>query len=215
MARLQVNRLSKEYINSLPIIRFEGEVKVVNLPDQEEVVIQQLRKKTYVGFDTESRPAFKKGTSYPISLVQLATQNRAYLFQLEKTGFSDALTDFFTDSNIKKIGVGVKNDIEKLQELKIFNPAGFIDLSQIAKEKGIIQIGARGLTARYIGRRLVKTAQKTNWAHPHLTLKQQKYAACDAWICLQIYPHLMADLTDYHQFIEEESGEAVDKEQSL
>ena len=97
----------------------------------------------------------------------------------------------------------------------MFNPAGFIDLSQIAKEKGIIQIGARGLTARYIGRRLVKTAQKTNWALPHLTRKQQIYAASDAWICLQIYPYLMADLTDYHQFIEEESEETVDKELSL
>ncbi len=215
MALLQVNRLSKEYINSLPVIRFDGEVEVVNLSEQEEEVIRQLRNETFVGFDTESRPAFKKGTSYPISLVQLATQNRAYLFQLEKTGFSDALADFLADNTIKKIGIGVKNDIEKLQELKRFTPAGFIDLSQIAKEKGIIQIGARGLTARYIGRRLVKTAQKTNWAHPHLTRKQQIYAACDAWICLQIYPHLMADPTDYHQFIEEESEETVDKEQSL
>lgn len=188
---------------------------MVNLSDQEEEIIRQLRNETYVGFDTESRPAFKKGTSYPISLVQLATQNRAYLFQLEKTGFSDALADFFADSSIKKIGVGVKNDIEKLQELRRFTPAGFIDLSHIAKEKGIIQIGARGLTARYIGRRLVKTSQKTNWAHPYLTRKQQIYAASDAWICLQIYPHLMADLTDYRQFIEEESEETVDKEQSL
>ncbi|HLP45911.1 MAG TPA: 3'-5' exonuclease domain-containing protein 2, partial [Candidatus Kapabacteria bacterium] len=81
---------------------------------------------------------------------------------------------------------------------------GFIDLCKIAKEKGIIQVGARALTARYLGRRLVKTAQKTNWAQSRLSHKQQVYAASDAWICLEIYPHLLADPTDYRQFIEED-----------
>jgi len=215
MALLKVNRLSREYINSLPIIRFEGKVVVVNLTEQEEEVIQQLRSETCVGFDTESKPAFKKGISYPTSLVQLATHDTAYLFQLDKIGFSDGLVDFLSDGSIKKIGIGVKNDIKKLQELREFTPAGFIDLSQIAKGKGIIQIGARGLTARYIERRLAKTAQKTNWAQSQLTRKQQIYAACDAWICLEIYPHLMADNTDYRQFIEEESEETVDKRNSI
>ena len=215
MALLQANRLSKEYINSLPVIRFEGEVVVVNLKEQEEEVIRQLRNETWVGFDTESKPAFKKGISYPVSLVQLATHDTAYLFQLDKIGFSDELIDFLADGSIKKIGIGVKNDIKKLQELREFTAAGFIDLSQIAKEKGIIQIGARGLTARYIERRLAKTAQKTNWAQSQLTRKQLIYAACDAWICLEIYPHLLADDTDYRQFIEEESEETVDKQNSI
>ncbi|MCI0471860.1 MAG: ribonuclease D, partial [Candidatus Aminicenantes bacterium] len=63
------------------------------------------------------------------------------------------------------------------------------------------------LTARYLGRRLVKTAQKTNWAQSQLSRKQQVYAAADAWVCLQVYPHLVADATDYRKFIEEEEEE--------
>jgi ribonuclease D len=207
MSLLHVNRISREYINSLPAVRFEGRVVLVDRLEQEEEVIRRLREETCVGFDTESRPAFQKGVSYPISLVQLASHNTAYLFQLQKTGFSGALVDFLADENIKKIGIGVKADIAKLQELKDFTAGGFIDLSKIAKEKGIIQIGARALAARYLGRRLVKTAQKTNWALSNLTKKQQIYAASDAWICLEIYPHLVADTTDYRQFSEEEVEE--------
>ncbi|MCP5108255.1 MAG: 3'-5' exonuclease domain-containing protein 2 [bacterium] len=209
MVLLQVNRISKDYINSLSPIRFDGGVVVVDSPEQEEAVIRQLRKETNVGFDTESKPAFKKGVSYPISLVQLSTHDTAYLFQVKKTGFTGALLHFLTDEGIKKIGIGVQPDIVKLQELKKFTAGGFIDLSKIAKEKGIIQIGARGLTARYMGHRLVKSAQKTNWAQPNLTRKQQLYAASDAWICLEIYPRLLADTTDYRQFLEEETNEPV------
>ncbi|HLP47908.1 MAG TPA: 3'-5' exonuclease, partial [Candidatus Kapabacteria bacterium] len=169
MTLLQVNRIDSEYINSLPAVQFEGNVVIVDSPEWEAAVIKELRNQYCVGFDTESKPAFKKGESYPISLVQLAAHDTAYLFQLVKTGFSDALADFLADENIKKIGIGVATDIEKLQELKKFIPRGFIDLCKIAKEKGIIQVGARALTARYLGRRLVKTAQKTNWAQSRLS----------------------------------------------
>ena len=206
MDYILANRLSSDYINTLPIVRFEGEVVIVDNKEQEEKVIKLLRKEKYVGFDTESKPAFKKGVSYPISLVQLATHDTAYLIQVKKTGFTDSLADFLSNKKIKKIGVGVKNDITKLNELKDFTAGGFIDLSTIASEKGIIQIGVRGLTARYTAHRLVKSSQKTNWAKSELTRKQQLYAASDAWICLQIYPRLLGDTIDYRQFIEDDNN---------
>lgn len=210
MVLLEVNRFSREYINSLPPVKFQGIVKIIESPEEEEEVVNKLRKEPLVGFDTESKPAFKKGVSHPISLVQLATHDTAYLFQLKKTGFSDALAELMADENTKKIGIGVQADISKLKELKEFKAGGFIDLSDIAKEKGIIQVGARALTARYLGRRLVKTAQKTNWAQPSLTRKQQSYAASDAWICLKIYPLLLADITDYRRFNEDETNNGDD-----
>jgi len=205
MGLVLTNRLNREYINSLPIIRFEGEVVIVTDGQQADEAAGRLMTETYVGFDTESRPSFTRGTSYPVSLVQLATRDTAYLFQLKKTGFSDGFVEFLENDRIKKIGVGVKNDIEKLQELRKFTAGGFIDLSKLAAEKGIIQVGLRGLAARYIERRVTKTAQKTNWAQPELTWKQQIYAACDAWICLRIYPRLLADTIDYRQFNEDEA----------
>jgi ribonuclease D len=193
-------RLSREYINSLPIIRFAGEVVIVEDESHAERVLTTLMSEKSVGFDTESRPSFTKGTTYPVALIQLATPDTAYLFQLKRTGFSSRLVEFLETDRVKKIGVGVKNDIEKLQELCPFTAGGFIDLSKMAAEKGIIQVGLRALTARYIGHRLTKTAQKTNWAQPVLSPKQQIYAASDAWICLQIFPLLRNDNTDYRQF---------------
>lgn len=211
MEPILLNRLSKEYINSLPIVRFEGEVVMVTSEEQANDILDMLMKEPYIGFDTESKPSFTKGTSYPISLVQLATHDTAYLFQLKKTTFSDKMVGLFQDGNIKKIGVGVKNDIAKLLELRSFSPAGFVDLSVLAAEKGIIQVGVRGLTARYIRHRLAKTAQKTNWAKSKLTIKQQIYAASDAWICLKIYPQLLQDTIDYRQFNQEEDSPEQEK----
>jgi len=198
------NRLSKEYINSLPIIRFEGTVVTVTSEEQADEILAALRKEAAVGFDTESKPSFTKGTFHPISLVQFSTPDSAYLIQLKKTGFPTGLVELLENEKIRKIGVGIKSDIAKLQELKPFQPRGFVDLSQLAAEKGIIQVGVRGLTARYMQHRLAKTAQKTNWAKPDLTWKQQIYAASDAWICLKIYPLLLADTTDYRQLKEVE-----------
>lgn len=203
MELLQVNRFNKEYINELPTIKFDGDVIMIAEPGQVDPAMDILKAATLVGFDTESKPSFKKGESYPVSLLQLSTQTAAYLFQLEKTGVTPSMAEFFANKEIIKIGVGIKHDIEKLQELRPFEPAGFIDLSALAREKGIIQVGARNLAARYLGGRLVKTAQKTNWAKQNLTSKQLSYAATDAWICLCIYPYLLADATDYRQLAPE------------
>lgn len=211
MRYILANRLGSDYINSLPVIKFEGKVVVVDTKEQEEDVIKRLYKEILIGFDTESKPAFKKGESYPISLLQLATHDTAYLFQLKRTGFTDALAEFLADKNIKKIGVGIENDIAKLQEQKQFKAGGFIDLSALAARKGIIQVGLRALTARYMARRLVKSSQKTNWAQFGLTKKQQVYAASDAWICLVIYPHLLADNIDYRQFNDEENNHPINE----
>jgi ribonuclease D len=191
------NRLSRDYINALPTIRFSGEVVLVDQEEQAREVIENLEQEEYVGFDTESRPSFKKGVAYPISLIQIATNNTAYLFQSIENGFPEPLWNFLANEDIKKIGVGLQGDMEKLRDFSRFRAGGFIDLSHLATQKGIIQTGARALTARYLKRRLVKSSQRTNWANSNLSGKQIIYAATDAWVCLKIYPLLMADPYTY------------------
>jgi ribonuclease D len=191
------NRLSRDYINALPVIRFNGEVVLVDQEEQAEEIIGNLGQEEYVGFDTESRPSFKKGVAYPISLIQIATGDTAYLFHSIANGFPEPLWDFLANEDIKKIGVGLQGDMEKLKEFSRFRAGGFIDLSNLAAQKGIIQTGARALTARYLKRRLVKSSQRTNWANSNLSGKQKIYAATDAWICLKIYPLLLADPHTY------------------
>lgn len=192
-----VNRLSREYINSLPVIRFQGKVILINDDNQVGEIVRRLEGEEYVGFDTESRPSFTKGIAYPVSLIQIATDHTAFLFQSINDGFPSLLWDFLADPDIKKIGIGLKGDMEKLKDFHEFRAGGFIDLSKLATQKGIIQIGARALCARYLNHRLVKSSQRTNWANPNLTEKQKLYAATDAWICLKLYPHILSDPNTY------------------
>jgi ribonuclease D len=198
--------MTSDYINSLPIIHFQGKVIVINQIEQANGLLKHVKNEKYIGFDTESRPSFSKGVSYPPSIIQLATHNTAYLFQLGKTRIFDELVDLFSSPGIKKIGIGTQNDIDKLQEIRKFQARGFIDLSKIAAQKGIIQVGARALTARYLEQRLTKSSQKSNWSNTQLTRKQQEYAATDAWVCLKIYPLLLSDPTDYSQLDSQFTG---------
>lgn len=203
LALLEQNRLSRDYVNSLPIIRFEGEVKVINDVSSASKIIKKLSREKMLGFDTESKPSFKPGVSHPISLIQISTLKTSYLFQVNGNGLIPLLEPLLTSPKIKKVGVGLAHDINKLKGFNDVTLDGLIDLSLLAKEKGIIQTGARGLTARYLQKRLVKTAQTTNWARSELSEKQKNYAATDAWVCLKIYPLLKKDKINYKKFEDE------------
>lgn len=184
--------LTSEYINSLPIISFRGPIKIVDSAKTLKRAIDEISAEPCVGFDTESRPSFVKGCAYPISIVQLSTPSTAYIIKLRHTGFTRVLADFF-ESSIEKIGVGIKDDIRKLILEHRFKPSSFVDLSEVAKSKGYKKTSLRVLSARYLEQRIVKSAQKTNWARNHLTDAQLRYAATDAWVCLLIRPLLEND----------------------
>ncbi|HDP94336.1 MAG TPA: 3'-5' exonuclease domain-containing protein 2 [Candidatus Aminicenantes bacterium] len=191
------NRISKDFINTLPPLRFRGHIELINRPDQIRKATRHLRRHRVLGFDTESRPAFKKGESYPVSLIQLATPDTVYLFHLTHIEIDDRLAKILASKRIKKVGIALNNDLDKLSELRPMKAAGFVDLSRIASEKGIVQQGARSLAARYLHQRLIKSSQRTNWARRELTEKQKLYAATDAWVCLEIYFLLLADNRTY------------------
>ncbi len=198
VVEIKKNRLSKEYMNSLPIIKFTGNISVIDDIDSAEYAIEFLKNNKFIGFDTESRPAFKKGVSYPISLIQFSTIDKAFLFQIDKIGLLDSIRELLEDIEVKKIGIGIDADTKKLSELSEgIKPNGFIDLKKLAEQKKIIQSGAKALTARYLYHRITKGAQRSNWAVSVLSPKQIVYAATDAWICMKIYPLLLEDNFKY------------------
>lgn len=166
-------------------------------------VVDLLSSEDIIGFDTESRPSFKRGQNYPVSVIQLVTESHAYLVRNLQTTITEKFAAFLCNPNIKKLGIALHDDIKKLSD---FVPEicadGFIDLSTIARKKGVIQIGARALTARYLNGKLSKAMQTSNWGANKLNEKQQRYAATDGWVCLHIYPKLLADTTDYHAMAE-------------
>ncbi len=197
MPPIKQNRISKDYINTLPLIKFQGDIILIQTPEDADNAIDYLSEFDKVGFDTETKPSFKKGVSYPVAILQLSTTEKAYLFQLKMTGITDKMINFLENESIEKLGIAVKDDICCLAKLRKFTAGGFVDLGKIAASKGIIQTGVRGLAARYLHHRISKTARRTNWAAPELRNIQKVYAATDAWICLILYPELIADNTVY------------------
>ncbi len=196
------NPISKEYVNSLPVIKYNGKIEVIDSPAKLDRSISSIKSEKIFGFDTETRPAFKKGQSYPVSLIQIALHDIVYIIQIKKSGFQQSLVDFLEDHAKIKAGIALHDDIVKLKKSRAFEPGGFTDLSRLASQKEIIQTGLQALTARYMGQRITKGAQTSNWSRKILMENQKIYAATDAWLCLQIYPKLLADDNDY--YVEEE-----------
>ncbi|AHM59871.1 3'-5' exonuclease [Flammeovirgaceae bacterium 311] len=182
--------VTKEEINELPLIRYEGKVEVVTTEEELAEALVDLRRQPVLGFDTESRPSFRKGEYYPISLVQIATPGLVYLIRTNKTGFSSGLRALFETPTVIKAGISILDDLRELQKLASFKPGGIIELNQVAQAAGIKNIGVRSLSAIIMGIRISKSQQTSNWERDTLSKSQIYYAATDAWVCLQLYEKL-------------------------
>ncbi len=184
--------ITKEFIQNLPLSGYQGRITLINKQEDVRSAVQELRKYSIIGFDTESRPSFKKGEKHPISLIQLASPHMAYLFRVNRTGMTDEIRRLLKDRIISKVGLGLHQELKE-----IFRgdapEEGIIDLELIARNNGFKKRGVKALAAHFLGIRISKSAQKTNWERRELTEKQQRYAATDAWICLKIYEKMLED----------------------
>ena len=106
--------ISREQLAVLPIRRYEGVVHLVTVPRDLEMAVEDLRQENVVGFDTETRPSFRKGESHPACLVQVATARAVYLFQLRRREVLPVVADLLADSNIAKTGVALADDLRAL-----------------------------------------------------------------------------------------------------
>jgi ribonuclease D len=179
--------ISHEEMNELPIRRYEGPVRLVVSPPDLQAAMQDICRESVVGFDTETRPAFKRGECYLPSLVQFATADAVYLFQVQQGDYSGAMREIFSSERIIKAGVSVADDLRCLKKLSEFEEKAVIDLGEVAKRHGLKQSGVRNLAGMFLGTRIAKSARTTNWAARRLTQQQIIYAATDAWACRELY----------------------------
>ena len=177
-------------VHQFPLLRFSGDIIVVDTPGKLADMAADLSRHTHLGFDTETRPSFRKGEKHPPALVQLALDERVYVVQLKKAGFGDPLMALLAGPGILKLGVGIRDDLKALQEMRPFDPGGFVDLGELARRQDIAERGVRSLALRFLGGRISKGAQTSNWAAASLTERQLRYAATDAWVCLKLHPFL-------------------------
>ncbi|MFT4857246.1 MAG: ribonuclease D [Algoriphagus sp.] len=187
-------KISKEEINELALGQFEGEIFLIEDLDDVEEVADFLSQHPIIGFDTETKPAFKKGVINQVSLLQLSTPSQAFLFRTHKTGFPDLIRNVLEKENIIKVGAAVHDDIKGLAKLtNSFYPNSFFDLNDELKKVGFENVGVRNLCAMVLNMRISKSEQVSNWEAVNLTQKQQRYAATDAWACLEIYKKLKTE----------------------
>ena len=207
-----LNKLDIEQIHRAPIFEYSGAIECISTPEKLLKITKNLKHQKIIGIDTESRPSFSKGLIYPVSLIQIATEDIVYVIQINMTGFSDELVKLFENKKIIKAGLAINDDIKKLRELRDFEPKSFVDLSKMAREKGIIQTGLKSLSVRYLNCKISKTARTTNWSVSKLTQKQLVYAATDAWMCLKLYPIILSDTNDYHEKLQENQENQKDQQ---
>lgn len=184
-------KISKEEVNQLPLGQFEGEIILVETEEQIQDAAAELKNHSLIGFDTETRPAFRKGVQYQVSLLQLATSEVAYLFRLNQIGLPVPIKKILENPKIVKIGAAVLDDLRGLKKISVgFHPNSFFDLNEELKKVGFHNVGVRNLSAMVMDIRISKSEQVSNWEAPKLTDKQMLYAATDAWVCLEIYKKL-------------------------
>ena len=183
--------ISNDELAELPLSSFEGVIHVVEQPEDMGPALEYLSRQSILGFDTETRPAFKKGQIYPVSLLQLSTSEQAFLFRINKIGLPVGLIKILASPKILKSGVAIRDDIKILQRIVPFKPAGFIELQDLVKNYGIESFSLKKLSAIVLGFKISKSARLTNWDAHELTEQQLIYSATDAWVSCEIYKQLL------------------------
>ena len=180
-------KLSKNEINLLPQIKFNGDVEVLSSSDNVQAAVNYLMNYDLIGFDTETKPTFVKGPLNPPSIMQLACIDKVYIFQLDNESLYKKLFPILSNENITKCGVSVDRDLIELMYLSPFDPLSFVDLGNIARDNDVPHHGLRGLVAMFLKHRISKGAQISDWSKTVLSQSQITYAATDAWISLKLF----------------------------
>ena len=182
--------ITKEEIALLPHGKYKGVIQLIE--DREEAIfaLEELSASKIIGIDTEARPAFKKGQSFPVSLVQLAAEEKVYLIRTLATGPLPLLKDILEERSITKVGIAIHDDLKDLSRSLSHSSRNIIDLNKFAQQHGFVSIGARKLAALVLNIRISKAQQVSNWENPVLSQAQIDYAATDAWLCREVYLRL-------------------------
>ncbi len=195
--------ITNEEIELYELSWFRGEIVLVDDITGFYDVLPRLLKAGILGFDTETKPSFRKGRKNNVSLIQLATEDLACLIRINRIGIPPELAGILSDPGVLKAGVAVHDDIKYLRKVNGFSPSGFVDLQKFVKDYGIESSGLKKLTAIILGFRISKRQQVTDWEAETLSEAQLIHAATDAWVCQKIYKKLIngniAPIPEFHQ----------------
>jgi ribonuclease D len=179
--------IDKEELKKLPLAAFGGEIHVIDSRGGVKKFMPVLMKEKILGFDTETRPAFRKGRRNPVSLLQLSTEFHAFIFRVGLVGLPNPLVQLLESRDVIKVGAAVHDDLIELAQVRRFKPEGFLDIQKYVEAFGIENKAVAKLAGIVLGFRISKSQQLSNWDAETLTDAQKLYAATDAWACYKIY----------------------------
>lgn len=186
--KILVSRYDKKFIGQLPKVLFPGRIILIQSKEEAAKAVKYLSMQEIIGIDTETKPVFKKGCGMnPVALLQVSTLDTCFLFRLNHIGFTDDLIRLMSDKKVLKVGLSLKDDFRQLARRRPFTPGLYQEIQSMVKEIGIVDQSLQKLYANFFGERISKTQQLTNWEADVLTDAQKKYAATDAWACVQLY----------------------------
>jgi ribonuclease D len=184
------SEISKEEVAALELIQYEGPICVIDSMEAFVQEIERIELEPVLGFDTETRPSFKKGKVYPTSLIQISSLEQAWILRVNRIGYPKRLMELLSGEIPLKIGLGLQDDLKKLRADFQFEPHGFLDLQSYVAAFRIDEKGLKKISGIVLNRRISKSQQVSNWDADILSEAQLRYAATDAWICLMIYNSL-------------------------
>lgn len=187
MTQTILNKFDKNIIPQLPTEVFKGNIIVINRISDAKKAINYLMRQPILGFDTETKPSFRKGRLHKVALLQVASHDTAFLFQLNAIGVTDDIVRLLEDTTITKVGLSLSDDMRALSQRRKFKPGVFVEIQTLVKEIGIEDLSLQKIYANLFGMRISKTKQLSNWNTEILDDKQKKYAALDAYACVRIY----------------------------
>lgn len=185
-----MNTISKEQIATLPTAVFAGRSIVIQTEEETNKAASYLSGYDAIGFDTETRPSFKKGLAHKIALIQLSTEDTCFLFRLNRMGIPQSLADILTSDTVKKIGLSLKDDFAAIRKRLQIEPLNCLELQSFVKKFGIEDNSLQRIYAILFAERISKGQRLSNWETEVLSEAQKGYAALDSWACLRIFNKL-------------------------
>jgi len=181
----------KKLIPALPRYSYGGKIMVVNSASEAERAVEVLLRAPLLGIDTETRPAFRRGVTHQVALLQVASEQVCFLFRLNETGLLPCHVRLLSASQPLKVGLSLTDDFHALRQRdETLELAGFLDLQTYVKPMGIEDMSLQKLYANVFRQRISKSARLSNWEADILTDAQKAYAATDAVACINLYKEL-------------------------
>lgn len=190
--RIFESKITSQEIETMELAVYNGNVSIISSENEDfNEAIKYLSLQKIIGFDTETKPCFiQKTPRNKMAILQLAGDERAFIFKLQHVGVPRQLAKLLSNPNIIKVGAAVHDDIKGLQEYCRFEPKGFVDLQKISGDYGIEEKSVRKMAAIILNKKVSKSQQLSNWETAQLSEAQIRYAAVDAWICKEMYEEL-------------------------